>query len=59
MEVLLHSQMDLFTSPARRPELAGLDRQKAVALLEALLLEAAKNPALAPSPENQGKAGNE
>jgi hypothetical protein len=57
MEVSLHAQMNLFASPARRPELTGLERQKAVALLQALLLEAVKNPALLP--ENQRKAGNE
>ena len=41
MKPLLRVQIDLFASPTQPPELIGSERQKAVALLRALLIEAA------------------
>jgi hypothetical protein len=60
MNGLLHAQMDLFASPARLPELTSSERQRAVALLGTLLLEALTNPADAPSKgDEKEEAGNE
>ena len=41
MKLLIRVQMELFASPARPPELISSDRQKAIALLRTLLMEAA------------------
>ena len=41
MKLLLRVQMELFASPARPPELISSERQKAIALLRVLLMEAA------------------
>jgi hypothetical protein len=41
MTLLLRVQMELFASPARPPELISPERQKAIALLRVLLMEAA------------------
>ena len=59
MKALLRTQMDLFASPARPPELISLERQKAVALLRVLLMEAVMRPAGVPSGDAQTEAGNE
>ena len=53
------TQMDLFATPARFPELAGADRQKAVALLRALLTEALVKPADGPSPGSRKDSGHD
>jgi hypothetical protein len=44
MTKLLRAQTDLFTTPIVPIELTGSERQKAVALLQALLTEAAMKP---------------
>ena len=41
MKLMRRVQMDLFASPTRPPELISSERQKAIALLQALLMEAA------------------
>jgi hypothetical protein len=41
---LFRAQIDLFTKPVVPIELIGAERQKAVALLQALLTEAVTNP---------------
>ena len=48
MKPLLRVQMDLFASP-RLPELISSERQEAIALLRALLMEAAINQADVPA----------
>ena len=58
MKLLLHAQMDLFASPTRPPELISSERQKAIALLQALLLEAATNQATFQQARRAG-VGNE
>jgi hypothetical protein len=45
MTKLFHAQIDLFTGSVMPVELTGDERQKAVALLQALLTEAATKPA--------------
>ena len=57
MNKLSRTQKDLFAPPA--PELTGVQRQKAVALLRALLMEAATNPAGVASSGSEEKAGDE
>ena len=49
MKPLLRVQMDLFDSPAPPPELIGSERQKALALLRLMLMEAATNQADLPA----------
>jgi hypothetical protein len=59
MKLLLHAQMELFASPARPPELISSERQKALALLRALLMEAAMNQASVPANGGERESGNE
>ena len=59
MKLLLRAQMELFASPARPPELIGAERQKAIALLRALLMEAAIKQAGVPASGGEKEAGNE
>jgi ABC-type Fe3+/spermidine/putrescine transport system ATPase subunit len=59
MKALLPVQMDLFAAPARSPELTSSERQKAVALLRALLMEAAINQADVPASRGDRELGNE
>ena len=59
MKPLLRAQMDLFASPARLPEGNNPERQKAVALLRALLMEALTNPTDVPLGTAKTEAGNE
>jgi hypothetical protein len=59
MKVLLHAQMELFASSARLPELISSERQKAVALLRAMLMEAVMYPAGVPSRGDEKEAGDE
>lgn len=58
MKTLPRAQPDLFVAPARCAELAGAERQKAVALLQALLTEAVMTLPSEPSVASKG-AGNE
>jgi hypothetical protein len=51
--------MDLFSQKARIPQLTDSERQKAVALLQLLLTEAATNPAAVPLGVGEKEAGNE
>jgi hypothetical protein len=51
--------MDLFASPARPPERNNPKRQKAVALLRALLIEAVTKPTDVPLSNAKTEAGNE
>ena len=55
----LRAQMDLFASPARPPELTGSERQEAVALLRALLVEAATSQADVPASGGEREPGHE
>jgi hypothetical protein len=59
MKRLFRVQMDLFASPARRLELTSSEHQKAIALLRALLMEAAINRAGAPASGDERGSGNE
>jgi predicted ABC-type transport system involved in lysophospholipase L1 biosynthesis ATPase subunit len=59
MKPLLRVQVDLFASPVRPPELIGSERQKAVALLRALLMEAAIYQADVPASSTERASGNE
>jgi len=59
MKPLLRVQMDLFASPTRPPELISSERQKAIALLQALLMEAATNQDAVPSSAGERETGNE
>jgi len=59
MKPLLRVQMDLFASPARPPELAGSERQKAVGLLRTLLREAATSQADVPASGGEREPGHE
>jgi hypothetical protein len=59
MKPLLRVQMDLFASPARRLGLTSSERQKAIALLRTLLMEAAINRAGAPASGDERGSGNE
>lgn len=59
MKLLLHAQMDLFASPARPPELISSERQKAITLLRALLMEAAINQVGVPASGGEREPGNE
>jgi hypothetical protein len=51
--------MDLFVTPARPVELIGAERQKAVALLQALLTEVVMTLSEEPSTSGKKEAGNE
>jgi len=59
MKLLLHAQMELFASPARAPELISSERQKAITLLRALLMEAAINQVGVPASGGERESGNE
>ena len=59
MKLLLRAQMELFASPARPPELISSERQKAITLLRALLMEAAMNQVGVPSGGGDRESGNE
>jgi hypothetical protein len=59
MKPLLRVQMDLFASPARPPELISSEREKAVALLRALLMEAAIKQADVPASGGEREFDNE
>jgi hypothetical protein len=59
MKLLLRAQMELFASPARPSELISSERQKAIALLRVLLMEAAMNQAGVPANGGKREAGNE
>lgn len=52
-------QMDLFLPLTRLGDLSGAERQKAVALLRVLLMEAAAKPANEPQANGKKGAGNE
>jgi hypothetical protein len=56
---MLYVQMDLFVSPTRPPELISSERQKAIALLQALLMEAAINRDVVQSSAGDRETGNE
>ena len=49
MKLMRRVQMDLFALPTRPPELISSERQKAIALLQALLMEAATNQDAVPA----------
>ena len=55
----LRVQMDLFASPAWPLELTGSERQEAVALLRALLVEAATSQADVSASGGERKPGHE
>jgi hypothetical protein len=59
MTKLFHAQIDLFTRPVLPVELTGTERQKAVALLQALLMEAVTKPPGQSSDVSQKEAGDE
>ena len=59
MKPLLRVQIDLFASPTQPPELIGSERQKAVALLRALLIEAAINRVDVLASRGEREFGNE
>jgi hypothetical protein len=59
MKLMLRVQMDLFASPTRPPELISPDRQKAIALLQVLLMEAATNQDAVPASTGERETGNE
>ena len=59
MTKLFHAQIDLFIRPVGPVELTGAERQKAVALLQALLTEAATKPPGQSSDASQKEAGGE
>lgn len=52
-------QMDLFLPLTRLGDMSGAERQKAVALLRVLLMEAAAKPANEPEANGKKGAGNE
>jgi hypothetical protein len=51
--------MEPFTSPAQPPELISSERQNAIALLRALLMEAAMHQPSAPASGGERELGNE
>ena len=59
MRLSLRAQMDLFGQKAGMPQLTDSERQKAVALLQLLLTEAATNPADVPLGVSEKEAGDE
>ena len=58
MKPLLRVQMDLF-APPRLPELISSERQKAIALLRVLLMEAAINQNATSASAGEQASGNE
>jgi hypothetical protein len=59
MRRLFRSQMDLFVTPDRPAELTGVERQMAVALLQALLTEAVMTLSSDASTSSKREVGNE
>ena len=59
MTKLFRAQIDLFTRPVVPVELTGAERQKAVALLQALLTEAVTKPTGQSSNASKKEAGDE
>ena len=59
MKLLLRTQMELLVSPTRPPELLGSERQKAISLLRALLLEAVTNQSGVPASGGEREPGDE
>jgi hypothetical protein len=59
MKLMLRVQIDLFASPTRPQELISSERQKAIALLRVLLMEAATNRAVVPASVGGREPGNE
>jgi hypothetical protein len=59
MKQLLQAQMDLFASPSRPPELMSSEREEALSLLRALLIEAATNQNAVPASVGKRESGNE
>ena len=60
MQRQFRPQLDLFAPPVRLPGLSGVERAKAVALLQILLTEAMAKPApLEPSASGKGGAADE
>jgi hypothetical protein len=59
MRRLSRVQMDLFVTPVPSTELIGVERQKAVALLRALLMEAVTTLPGEPSTSRKKEADNE
>jgi hypothetical protein len=55
----LRGQMDFFVTPARPAELTGIERQTAVALVQALLTEAVMTLTSDPSASRKKEAGDE
>jgi len=53
------TQMDLFLPLTQPSDMIGTERQKALALLRALLMEAATKPANEPPANGKKGAGNE
>jgi len=58
MKLLLRVQMELFASPAKPPELISSERQKAIALLRVLLMEAVIQAGV-PANGGERESGNE
>jgi len=56
---LLRMQVDLFVTPVQPAELTGAERQKAVALLQALLTEAVTRPPAESPISGTKEAGDE
>jgi hypothetical protein len=59
MRKLQRVQPDLFVTSARRADLSGIDREKAVALLRAMLTEAVNLPGAEPRPASKKELGDE
>jgi hypothetical protein len=59
MKLSFRVQTELFASPARAPELISSERQKAIALLRTLLMEAASNQDGVPASGGERESGNE
>lgn len=59
MRGVFRAQMELFVAPVRSAELIGAEREKAVALLRALLTEAVMTPDRVPSTSGKTEVGNE
>ncbi|MGX1102262.1 ABC-type molybdate transport system ATPase subunit [Bradyrhizobium elkanii] len=53
------TQMDLFLPLTQPSDMRGAERQRALALLRALLTEAATKPANEPQASSKKEAGNE
>ena len=59
MKKLFGAQMDLFVVSTKPAELSGVERQTAVALLQALLREAVMTPTAERSSSGKKDAGDE